>query len=84
MELRFESSGWEDYQYWVKHDKAVLKRLNRVIEDTLRTPTTGIGKPEYLRANLSGFMSRRITDEHRLVYRVGAEYIEIIQCRGHY
>lgn len=84
LELRFDKNGWDDYLYWQKYDKATLKRLNRIIEDTLRDPLSGLGKPEKLKENLSGFMSRRITQEHRLVYRVGDGFIEIAQCRGHY
>ena len=84
MELRFSRDGWDDYQHWLGTDKAVLKRLNRTLEITLRDPFSSIGKPEPLKRNLSGFWSRRITGEHRLVYRVGNGFIEIIQCRGHY
>lgn len=70
MRLVFTPHGWEDYQHWVQTDRATLKRVNRLIEDVLRDPFTGIGKPEQLRHVLSGAWSRRITEEHRLVYLV--------------
>lgn len=88
MKLVFANEAWEDYQFWISHDKAGLKRLNLVIKDCQRSPFAGIGKPEALRENLSGWWSRRITGEHRLVYRVtgegAAQALEIAQCRGHY
>ena len=70
MRLVFTPHGWEDYQHWVQTDRATLKRVNRLVEDVLRDPFTGIGKPEQLRHVLSGAWSRRITEEHRLVYLV--------------
>ena len=88
MKVVFAGLAWEDLQHWMAHDRAVLKRLLRLIEDCRRSPYEGIGKPEALRENLSGWWSRRITDEHRLVYRVAgegkAQALEIVQCRGHY
>ena len=88
MKVTFAKVGWEDFQYWIVHDKATLKKLIRLIEDCRRSPFEGIGKPEPLRENLSGWWSRRITGEHRLVYRVvgegQAQALEIVQCRGHY
>jgi toxin YoeB len=88
VNVTFAGVGWEDFQHWIAHDKAVLKKLIRLIEDCRRSPFSGIGKPEPLRENLAGFWSRRITDEHRLVYRVvgegKAQVLEILQCRGHY
>jgi toxin YoeB len=88
VNVTFAAVGWEDFQHWIKHDKATLKKLLRLIEDCRRSPFSGIGKPEPLRENLAGFWSRRITDEHRLVYRVAgsgkAQVLEIVQCRGHY
>lgn len=88
MRLGFTSIGWEHYRYWMEHDKQMLKRLNRIIEDCRRAPYSGIGKPEPLHMNLTGWWSRRIDGEHRLVYRVaGPEddpVLEIAQCRYHY
>ena len=84
MRLVFTPNGWEDYTSWLTTDRAVLKRINRLIEDALRDPTDGIGKPEALRENLSGFWSRRIDDANRLVYAVEAEQIVVIACRYHY
>lgn len=82
--LSFDSHGWEDYLYWQKMDKSTLKRINELIKEVLREPFEGKGKPEALRNNLSGYWSRRITNEHRLVYRVYEDRIHIIQCRFHY
>jgi toxin YoeB len=88
MDLRFSSAAWEDYQYWVEADRNVLRRLNAVLKDVRRSPFEGIGKPEPLKGDLSGWWSRRITDQHRLVYRVvgteGAQLLEIAACRFHY
>jgi toxin YoeB len=88
VKIVFADEAWEDYQHWIKTDKATLKRLNKLIEDCRRSPFDGIGKPEPLKESLSGWWSRRITGEHRLVYRVTgegkAQAIEIAQCRGHY
>ena len=80
----FTDEAWDQYQHWVRTDRQTLKRLNLLLEDTLRHPFTGIGKPEMLRANLSGHWSRRITDEHRLVYLVDGEDLVILQARFHY
>ena len=85
MELRFSANAWEDYQVWIATDKKVLRRLNAVIKDVCRSPHDGIGKPEPLKESLSGWWSRRITEEHRLVYRVAGEApnqtVEIASCR---
>ena len=79
---------WDQYRYWMDHDKQALKRLNRIIDDCLRSPYSGIGKPEALHMNLSGWWSRRIDGEHRLVYRVAGTkddpVLEIAQCRFQY
>ncbi|MEI2723501.1 MAG: Txe/YoeB family addiction module toxin [Verrucomicrobiota bacterium] len=80
----FTDEAWDQYQHWVRSDRRTLKRLNSLIEDTLRHPYEGIGKPEMLRANLTGCWSRRITDEHRLVYRVDDDTLVILACRFHY
>ena len=84
MDLSWDIEAWEDYLYWQKIDKNTLKRINELIKECLRTPFEGKGKPELLKANLSGYWSRRITDEHRLVYRVYENRIHILQCRLHY
>ncbi len=84
MRLVFTPLGWEDYLFWQSHDKAVLKRLNRLLEDSVRNPTEGIGKPEALRHVLAGCWSRRIDEEHRLVYLVDGDDIVVLQARYHY
>lgn len=80
----FTPHGWEDYRHWQTTDRAVLKRLDRLIDDTLRDPYDGIGKPEPLRHALAGTWSRRITAEHRLVYLVDDDDLVILQARYHY
>jgi toxin YoeB len=88
MKIVFSPEAWEDYQYWQATDDVILKRINLLIKDSIRTPFSGLGKPETLKANLQGFWSRRIDREHRLVYRVqgsgAAQTLEIIQYRYHY
>jgi toxin YoeB len=84
MNLTFTAQSWEDYQYWLQTDKKVLKRINELIKDTLRSPYDGIGKPEPLKQALSGYCSRRITEEHRMVYRQTDSGIVLIQLRYHY
>lgn len=84
MILSWDINAWEDYLYWQTIDKNVLKRINMLIKECLRTPFEGKGKLEGLKGSLGGYWSRRITDEHRLVYRVYDERIHIIQCRFHY
>lgn len=84
MKIVWSSLAWEDYQYWLKTDKQVLKRINALIKEISRTPCTGTGKPEPLKHNWTGWWSRRIDREHRLVYRVTDDAVEIAQCRYHY
>lgn len=88
MKLIFSSRSWADYLFWQENDKAVLARVNALIGETMRHPFQGIGKPEPLRNEMSGWWSRRITGEHRLVYRVSgsgeAQSLEIAACRFHY
>jgi toxin YoeB len=84
MRLVFTESAWDDYQWFVSHDRQLLKRINSLIKDVIRSPFDGIGKPERLKADLSGYWSRRISDEHRLVYAVKADDIVIVACRYHY
>ncbi len=84
MRLVFTEHGWEDYLHWQSADCAVLNRVNRLIEDALRDPFSGVGKPEQLRHALAGVWSRRITQEHRLVYLVDGDDLVILQLRYHY
>ncbi len=84
MNLTFTPSAWDDYQWFVQHDRKLLKRINQLIENVLRTPFEGIGKPEPLKGDLSGWWSRRINDEHRLVYREKGGDVIIVACRYHY
>jgi len=86
MIVAFSSIAWEEYLYWQQTNKKVLKRINLLIKDIQRNPDDahGLGKPERLRGNLSGYLSRRITDEHRLVYKIDGDYLIIAQCRFHY
>ncbi len=84
MELSWDANAWEDYLYWQKTDKQILKRINELIKDCLRQPFTGIGKPEPLKDNLRGYWSRRINEEHRLIYMAGGNRLFMIQCRHHY
>ena len=82
--LSFDDSAWEQYLYWQDNDKKMLKRINILIKDIKRNPIDGIGNPEPLKHNWSGFWSRRIDHEHRLVYQVNDDNIIIVQCRYHY
>jgi toxin YoeB len=84
MNILFTANGWDDYQYWVATDKAMVKRINKLISEIQRTPFTGIGKPEALKHQLAGYWSRRITDEHRLVYAVEENQIVNVTARNHY
>jgi toxin YoeB len=84
MKVLFTENGWADYRFWQDTDRATLKRVNRLIEECLRTPFAGIGKPEALKHQLAGYWSRRITDEHRLVYTVDDGQLVIIAARHHY
>jgi toxin YoeB len=84
VRLGFTPHGWEDYTYWLAADRATLTRINRLIEAALRDPVAGIGKPEPLRHMLAGARSRRISEEHRLVYRVDGEDRVVLQARFHY
>jgi toxin YoeB len=83
-QLVFHTQGWEDFTYWVQNDRATTKRLLRLIGEVLRTPFEGIGKPEPLKYSMPGAWSRRIADEHRLVYLVTEKEIVILQARYHY
>lgn len=82
--VAWTDAAWEDYLYWQTQDRKTLKRINRLIQDARRSPFEGIGKPEPLKENLSGFWSRRIDETHRLIYAVNDQYLTIIACRYHY
>lgn len=84
MRLVFTEQSWDDYQYWLKNNKQLLRRVNELIKAIQRTPFEGIGKPEPLRHQLQGLWSRRINEEHRLVYEVTEQELRIIACRYHY
>jgi len=83
-QLAWTDEAWSDYVYWKSQDKKTLKRINKLIDDSKRSPFEGIGKPEPLKENLSGFWSRRIDETNRLVYAVSDSYLTIISCRYHY
>ena len=84
MNIVFSPQAWDDYLYWQAADRAMVKRINKLIEDACRSPQDGIGKPEPLKYGLVGAWSRRITQEHRLVYRVVGDDLQILQARYHY
>lgn len=84
MKLTFAERAWEDYLYWQKTDKKILNRINLLIKDIQRNPHEGIGKPEKLKHTLSGYWSRRINDEHRIIYKVQDNGVLIAQLRYHY
>jgi toxin YoeB len=84
MNKIFSDISWEHYLYWQANDKKVLKKINELIKDVERNGNEGLGKPEPLKHELSGLWSRRITDEHRLIYSLDTENIYIYSCRGHY
>ncbi len=89
MKVHFTDGGWDDYRHWAKNEPDILERLNALIEDCWRNPFKGLGKPEPLKGDLAGWWSRRITGDHRLVYRIagkpgGDQRIEIAACRYHY
>ncbi len=82
--LAWTEAAWSDYLYWQGQDRKTLKRINRLIAAISRTPIEGIGKPEPLKENLTGFWSRRVDDTHRLVYAVSDTHVTVISCRYHY
>ncbi|MFN5515973.1 MAG: Txe/YoeB family addiction module toxin [Cyanobacteriota bacterium] len=84
MKLIFSERAWEDYLYWQKTDKKLLQRINALIESIQRTPFEGIGKPEPLKHQLSGYWSRRVNEEHRLIYKVESDAVLIAQIKYHY
>jgi len=84
MRLVFVDDSWDDYLYWQKNDKKILKRINDLLKDISRNPYDGIGKPEALKHSFKGYWSRRIDEEHRLIYMVKDDEIIIVKCRYHY
>jgi len=84
MSLLWTDDAWEDYVYWQNQDRKTLKRVNQIVRDIQRSPYEGIGKPEPLKGDLSGWWSRRIDERNRVVYRLKGDSTEIAQCRGHY
>ena len=84
MKKIWSDKAWDDYLYWQTQDKKMLKRVNQLVKDIERNHFEGIGKPEALKGNLSGFWSQRIDDGNRLIYRINGEFIDILSCKGHY
>jgi toxin YoeB len=84
MNILFTDESWDDYLYWQKNDKKILARINFLIKEIIRTPFEGIGKPEPLKYQLKGCWSRRIDDEHRLIYEITSKELRILGCRFHY
>ena len=84
MLLAWDENAWADYLWWQAQDRRVLKRINTLIEDVARNGNEGIGKPEALKHDVAGYWSRRITDEHRLVYKIVSDGVRIAACRYHY
>ena len=84
MKKIWSDKDWDDYLYWQTQDKKTLKKVNQLVKDIERNNFEGIGKPEALKGNLSGFWSRRIDDANRLIYRINGEFIDILSCKGHY
>ena len=84
MKLIFSEHAWQDYLYWQRTDRKILRRINALIKETQRAPFAGTGKPEPLKHGLSGYWSRRITDEHRMVYKVEEDALLLAQLRYHY
>ena len=84
MKLVFAVEAWQDYLYWQKQDKRMVERINKLIQKVQREPFVGVGKPEPLKHALSGYWSRRITDEHRMVYKVEGDALSLAQLRYHY
>ena len=84
MRLVFSDEAWEDYLYWQKQDRTMVERIHQLIRAVKRDPFAGVGKPEPLKHALSGFWSRRITDEHRMVYRIEGDALQLAQLRYHY
>ena len=84
MKIIWFEEAWDDYIYWQSQDKKTIKRINQLLQDSMRNGYTGIGKPEPLKGEFSGFWSRRIDEANRLVYRIQNGMLEILSCKGHY
>ena len=84
MKVIWFEEAWDDYLYWQTQDKKTIKRINQLLQDTKRNNFSGIGKPEPLKGEFSGFWSRRIDEVNRFVYRIKDGYLEVLSCRGHY
>jgi len=84
VKIVFSEHAWEDYLYWQRSDKRILQRINTLIKEIMRSPFQGMGKPEPLKHALSGYWSRRINDEHRIIYKITEETVQIAQLRYHY
>ena len=84
MRLIFADPAWDDYLYWQRHDRKMVERINKLIREVRREPFEGVGKPETLKHALAGYWSRRITDEHRMVYRLEGDELLLAQLRHHY
>ena len=84
MNKIFSDTAWEDYQFWVENDRKILRKINELLRDIERNGHSGLGKPEALKHDLEGFWSRRITDEHRLIYSTDGDSIFIAKCKKHY
>ena len=84
MKILMSKNAWEDFEYWLDHDKTIAKKIRRLINEIQREPFRGIGKPEPLKNQWSSYWSRRITDEHRLVYKIQDDILIIVQARYHY
>lgn len=84
MRIVWHEKAWDEYLYWQKYDKRMLKCVNDLLQDTVRNGHEGIGKPERLKGNLSGYYSKRIDGKNRLVYQITADGLEVISCKGHY
>ncbi len=84
MRKLWNDRAWDEYIYWQNHNKKMVEKIHQLLRDTERAPFSGLGKPEPLKGQLSGCWSRRITDEHRLIYRVRDDTLELLSCMGHY
>ncbi|MBQ3801529.1 MAG: Txe/YoeB family addiction module toxin [Treponema sp.] len=84
MKVSFEEQAWEQFQYWLEQDKKTLKRINKLLADISRNGNSGIGHPEALKGNLSGWWSREIDEKNRLIYRIDGDTVKIYQCKNHY
>lgn len=84
MKIQFDETGWEQFQYWLEQDKKTLKIINKLLDDISRNGNTGLGHPEPLKGNLSGFWSRKIDEKNRLVYIIENDVVTVVQCKNHY